>query len=122
MYNELGTELKKIFPNIIIIGNYDKLNHMEGFDVYVRGIGLASELDKTGRYLLFSKNIERRFPSPQEIVDKVIMLAFIYGDTFKMADAQESFIKINEKSIPKPYKEVCRQCPIPIPYFRFFDM
>jgi len=115
MYNEVGGELKKVFPNIKIIGNYEKLNHMEGFDVYMRGVGFNTELDETGRYMLFSKHIEKRFPTPQEIVDKVIMLALIYGDTFRMAEEQNTFMRENKKIIPKPYKNVHDKCPIEIP-------
>lgn len=115
MYNDVGLELKKVFPNIRIIGNYEKLNHMEGFDVYIRGIGFNSELDDTGRCMLFSKYIEKRFPTSQEIVDKVIMLAFMYGDTFKMANEQAVFINENKAVIPKPYKQVTDKCPIDIP-------
>lgn len=104
MYNEIATELKKVFPNIVVIGNYEKLNHMEGFDVYVRGVGFTPDLDETGRFMLFSKNLEKRFPTVQEIVDKIIMLVMTYGDSFKLADAQEKFKKDNAKIIPKPYK------------------
>ena len=56
--------------------------------------------------MLFSKVIEKRFPTPQEIVDKVILLAFSYGSSSKMADAQAKFLKNNAKLIPKPYKEI----------------
>ncbi len=54
--------------------------------------------------MLFSKAIEKRLPAPQEIVDKVVILAFTYGDTHKMAEAQGKFIKENAKAIPRPYK------------------
>ena len=114
LYNEIVTELKKVFPNINVIGNYEKLNHMEGFDVYIRGVGLTPELDETGRFMLFSKNQEKRFPTAQEIVDKVIMLVLTYGDSFKLADAQEKFIKDNAKNIPKPYKGMQKGA-VPVP-------
>ena len=114
MYNEIATELKRVFPNINVIGNYEKLNHMKGFDVYIRGVGLSPDLDETGRFMLFSKNQERRFPTVQEIVDKVIMLVMTYGDSFKLADAQEKFIKDNAKIIPKPYKGIQRGT-VPVP-------
>lgn len=114
-YNEVGMELRKTFPNVRIVGNYEKLGHMEGFDVYVRGVGPNSKLDKTGRYVLFSKHVQKRFPTPQEIVDKVIMLGLMYGDTFKMADEQAAFMLENKKLIPRPYKKVCERCPIEIP-------
>lgn len=77
---------------------------MEGFDVYIRGVGLTPDLDETGRFVLFSKNQEKRFPTAQEIVDKMIMLVMSYGDSFKLADAQDKFIKDNKSIIPKPYK------------------
>ena len=103
-----------MFPNIIIKGNYEKLDHMEGFDVYVRGVGLTQELDPTGRYMLFSKNIEKRFPTSREIVDKVIMLAFTYGDTFKLGSAQKNYLSQNSRNIPRPSGDVS-DCPATIP-------
>jgi hypothetical protein len=110
------SELKKVFPNITVIGNREKLNHMEGFDVYIRGVGLTPDLDETGRFILFSKNLEKRFPTAQEIVDKVIMLVLTYGDSFKLADAQEKFKKDNAKIISKPYKGMQKGL-IPVPEY-----
>ena len=41
-FNLLGQDLKDIFPNLEIIGNYDEPgNKMEHFDVYIRGLGDA---------------------------------------------------------------------------------
>ena len=110
----IGFELKKLFPNVVLLGNHEKVTYMEGFDVYVRGLGPTTQLDDTGRLMLFSKAIEKRLPSPQEIVDKVIILAFTYGDTQKMAEAQNQFMKTNAKVVPKPYKGLHKH-PMPVP-------
>ena len=87
---------------------------MEGFDVYVRGVGFTPDLDETGRFMLFSKNEAKRFPSVREIVDKVIMLAFTYGDSVKLAEAQAKFMENNRKIIPPPYKK-CDVHPVGMP-------
>eukprot|EP00831_Metopus_contortus_P060523 TRINITY_DN5242_c0_g2_i1.p1 TRINITY_DN5242_c0_g2~~TRINITY_DN5242_c0_g2_i1.p1 ORF type:complete len:1020 (+),score=217.71 TRINITY_DN5242_c0_g2_i1:183-3242(+) len=114
LFNSIGGEIKKIFPNAEIIGNYEKVSYMEGFDVYIRGVGPANQLDETGRLMLFSKAIEKRLPTPQEIVDKLIILSFTYGNSNKMTETQELFLKQNEKQIPRPYKRM-HKYPSPAP-------
>jgi hypothetical protein len=89
-----------------LVGNYEKVSYMEGFDVYIRGVGPACDLDETGRNVLFCKGIEKRFPSPQEIIDKLILLVFTYGDSIRLAEAQAQYFSKNARSIPKPYKKV----------------
>ena len=87
---------------------------MEGFDVYVRGLGPASQLDETGRLMIFSKAYERRLPTAQEVLDKIVILAFTYGDSNKMAESQAQFLKANAKLIPRPYKQM-HKYPMPMP-------
>lgn len=38
-FNELGNTLNSFFPNIEIIGNYEKPRIIEAFEVYIRGVG-----------------------------------------------------------------------------------
>ena len=99
---------------MVLVGNYEKVPYMEGFDVYIRGVGPAVDLDPTGRNMLFCKAIERRFPTPQEIIDKLILLVFTYGDSIRMAEAQAQYFAKNARQIPKPYKNV-DQYPAPMP-------
>lgn len=103
-FNGIGGELKKLYPNIELIGNYEKIDSMGGFDVYVRGIGPPAERDGTGRLMLFSRGKEKRMPSAREIVDQVIILSFAYGTSVKMAEAQKIFMDKNRSIIPRPYK------------------
>lgn len=113
-FNTVGLELKKVFSNVAIFGNYDKITYLEAFDVYIRGVGPSNELDSTGRYMIFSKAIEKRMPTPQEIVDKIIILAFTYGDSIKMAEAQAQFLRVHSQEIPRPYRTPDKH-PMPIP-------
>jgi hypothetical protein len=52
-FNEFGDIFKSIFPNIEIVGNYDKPNTLECFDIYIRGLGPENERDELGRVLLY---------------------------------------------------------------------
>ena len=79
---------------------------MEGFEVYIRGVGPSNQFDETGRVMLFNKAASKRFPTPQEIVDKVVLLVFTYGDTHKLAEAQSKFLSSMKKIIPTPYKKM----------------
>lgn len=58
-----------------------------GFDVYVRGVGPPNERDQLGRYFLFSKAAAKRFPSPQEITDALVVLSLSYGDSIELESA-----------------------------------
>lgn len=42
MFNEIGDAIIAMFPNANIIGNYELPDHLEEFEVYVRGLGFKS--------------------------------------------------------------------------------
>lgn len=44
-FNELGLALSNTFPNIEIIGNYERPPILESFEVYIRGVGPANMRD-----------------------------------------------------------------------------
>jgi hypothetical protein len=42
MFNEIGDAILALFPSANIIGNYELPDHLEEFEVYVRGLGFKS--------------------------------------------------------------------------------
>ena len=57
----MGQDLKDVFPNLEIIGNYEEPgNKMEHFDIYVRGLGEVTQRDIEGRYWLYLKHMDLR--------------------------------------------------------------
>jgi hypothetical protein len=98
-FNEVGSWIKECFPNVSIIGNYDKQNHLGCFDVYIRGIGPV--LDDMGRYWIFSKKIEKKFPIKNQILDKLITLSMLYGSSVNMEAAQQQYIRAYSNYLPR---------------------
>ena len=98
-FNELGNMVKETFPNLNILGNYDKIDHLGCFDVYIRGVG--PKLDDNGRFYLFSKKLAKRFPTKNEILDKLITLSILYGSSCNMESAQAQYIKAYTSYLPK---------------------
>ena len=41
------------FPEVKIIGNYEKPSKLNGFQVYIRGVGNIYKQDETGRIMLY---------------------------------------------------------------------
>lgn len=99
-FNILGYEIKSIFPNAVIEGNYDEPEHLSSFDVYLHGLGPT--FDEKNRFYLFEKKVKKRFPITNEIVDKLIALSLIYGGSINMATIQKNFYKNN--TFPNPSK------------------
>jgi len=95
----LGNSIKEVFPNINILGNPDKIDHLGCFDVYIRGVG--PHLDENGRYFLYSKKFTRKFPTKREVVDKLITLSMLYGSSCNMEAAQAQYIKAYSSYLPK---------------------
>lgn len=102
-FNEIGQAIKEVFPNIIIIGNFDKIDHLGCFDVYIRGIG--PHLDDKGRYYLFSKRVSRKFPTKNDVIDKLVTLSLLYGSSTNIEAAQLQYIKAYESFLPKQNKD-----------------
>jgi len=98
-FNELGNSIKEAFPNLNIIGNREKIDHLGCFDIYIRGVG--PHLDDRGRYFLYSKKQTRKFPTKNEIVDKLVTLSMLYGSSCNMEAAQAQYIKAYSEYLPK---------------------
>ena len=85
-FNEIGEEVKSKFPNSTIIGNLNEQEYYGNFDVYLRNTGLPSyEKDK---YYIYRKNIKNKFPTKNEIIDKLICLVIMYGSSLNVEKAQ----------------------------------
>jgi hypothetical protein len=84
---------------VTILGNFDKLNHLGCFDIYIRGIGPL--LDEKGRYWIYSKKLTKKFPTKNEILDKLITLSMLYGSSINMQVAQNQYIRAYSNFIPK---------------------
>jgi len=95
----LGNSIKEVFPNIRILGNPDKIDHLGCFEIYIRGVG--PHLDDKGRYYIYSKKFTRKFPSKNEIVDKLVTLAMLYGSSCNMEAAQAQYIRAYTNMLPK---------------------
>lgn len=105
-FNKMGNEIKSVFPNVNLIGNYDDLDYFGQFDIYLHGLGPV--FDEKSRFFLFKKNKSGRFPNPTEIIDKLVALAMIYGSSLNMESAQMQFL--NEQTIGKRSK-FCHEFP-----------
>jgi hypothetical protein len=76
-FNEIGDALKQVFPNIQILGNLDKQDYYSNFDVYLRGTGLPG--DEFDRYFIYRKCDTLEFPTVNEIIDKCVAIAIMFG-------------------------------------------
>lgn len=81
------------------MGNFDKQNHLGCFDIYIRGVGPI--LDDKGRYWIFSKKLEKKFPTKNEVMDKLITLSMLYGSSVNMEAAQNQYIRAYSNYLPK---------------------
>ena len=78
-----------MFPKAQIIGNYEKPQMLGDFEVYIRCLGFKENRDGLDRYMLFKKSSRGRYPLGQDILDHLICLSFMYGDSRKMAIDQK---------------------------------
>jgi len=85
-FNEIGDAVKSKFPNSIIIGNLDEQEYYGNFDVYLRNTGLPSIIKD--KYFIYRKYFTKRFPSINEIIDKLICLVIMYGSSLNVEKAQ----------------------------------
>ena len=76
-FNEIRDALKQVFPNIQILGNLDKQDYYSNFDVYLRGTGLPG--DEYDRYFIYRKCDTLEFPTVNEIIDKCVAIAIMFG-------------------------------------------
>ena len=70
----------------------------------MRGVGPPNERDQLGRYFIFSKASAKRFPSPQEITDALVVLSLSYGDSVELESAQTEFYLKHKHTLPRPYR------------------
>ena len=92
-FNEIGEAVKNKFPNAIIIGNLEEQEYYGNFDVYLSDIGLKN---KKNKFLIYSKYQTKKFPSVNDILDKLITLVIMYGSSLNLEKSQ-----INSEFIPK---------------------
>ena len=76
---------------------------LDEFEVYLRGVGFKSQRDMLDRYFIFRKSSVGRFPTKSEVLDHVICLVLIYGDSTSLAADQE--ISKQKIRLPKPYRK-----------------
>jgi hypothetical protein len=98
-FNAISEAVKSVFPNAVIIGNYDKLEYFSCFDVYIRGVGLKT--DEQGRYFIYRKMNSKKFPKDKDITDKLIALSMLYGSSINMQATQTQWYKSYISTIPK---------------------
>ena len=89
-----------MFPQVKIRGNYDEPSLLGEFEVYVQCLGFKSMRDELDRYSIFRKSQRGRFPEKNDIVDHLICLSIIYGDSKKMAIDQT--LKKSQIALPSP--------------------
>ena len=93
-FNEIGEAVKSKFPNANIIGNLDEQEYYGNFDVYLCNVGLKSDIknsnsnNKKDRYLIYSKYITKKFPTVNDILDKLICLVIMYGSSLNLEKSQ----------------------------------
>lgn len=68
-FNSVGDAILGMFPNALIIGNYEKVAILDEFEVYIRGLGFKSQRDPLDRYFLYRKSQKARFPENFEVLD-----------------------------------------------------
>ena len=85
-FNEIGEAVKTKFPNCSIVGNLDEREYYGNFDVYLINTGLYSK--EKNKYFIYKKKIKNKFPTTNEILDKLICLAIMYGSSLNVEKAQ----------------------------------
>jgi len=50
----------------------------------LRGAGFKDRRDNLDRFILFRKSHKNRFPVKEDILDQLICIVFLYGDSNKM--------------------------------------
>ena len=88
-FNSLGELILQMFPKALLIGNYERPLMLGDFEVYIRSIGFKENRDGLDRLMLFKKSARGRYPEGSDILDHLICLSFIYGDSKKLAIDQK---------------------------------
>jgi len=101
-FNDLGDAIQGVFPSAVILGNIEKVPFIDEFEVYIRGAGFYNKRDSLDRFMLYRKSQHNRFPEKHEIIDQLICLALIYGDSTKLELAQQ--VAMQKLRLPPPCK------------------
>lgn len=80
--------------------------------MYLRGVGFKSSRDSYDRFFIFRKSQKGRFPDRSEILDKLICIVLLYGDSNKMAGEQQ--LSKNKMLNYPPYAK-CHEFPCDMP-------
>ncbi len=114
-FNEWGNRIKDYFPNVEIVGNYDKPKVFGILEIYIRGVGTPAERDAEGRIFLYQNyttpDMKKKF---SKVLETLVFYSFEYGGTTAMARAQHQYIKKQGRSIPKKW-EGSHDHPVDIP-------
>ncbi len=100
-FNEVGAAIIELFPKAIIIGNLDPMENFGLFDVYLRGIGLPTD-DYMERYFIYKKSEARKFPTTNDITDKLVALSILFGSSLNIQSSQAKVIR-NEEKLPQTH-------------------
>jgi hypothetical protein len=52
----IGDAIQLMFPNAVIIGNYERPHKLDCFEVYVNALGYKKKRDNTGKYFIYKKS------------------------------------------------------------------
>ena len=72
-----------------MVGNHERPSNLGEFEVYLRGLGFKNLRDHYDRFFLYRKSQTGVFPDHTKIVDKLICIILLYGDTNKVALEQQ---------------------------------
>ncbi len=79
----------------------------------MKGIGFKSKRDPWDRYMLYKKSFHKRFPKKSEILDQLICMAILYGDSNKMAMDQVISLQREVTTYPSYKKHHEHPCDMP---------
>ena len=113
-FNEIAEAVKSKFPNAVIIGNQDEQEYYGNFDVYLCNIGIKNksklnekngnnDINNKERYLIYSKYITNKFPTVNEILDKLITLVIMYGSSINLQKSQNNIKSSSKLNITHEY-------------------
>ena len=117
-FNEIAEAIKNKFPNAVIIGNQEEQEYYGNFDVYLCNIGIKNKIKNKSnekekeinnnetnneRYLIYSKYITNKFPTVNEILDKLITLVIMYGSSLNLEKSQNKIKSSSKLNITHEY-------------------
>lgn len=88
----MGDAILALFPNANVVGNYEKPKCQDEFEVYLRGVGSKRNRSEDDKLILYKKSVKGRFPEKHEVLDKLICLVLLYGDSLKLSKSSKSSI------------------------------